>query len=183
MNKKEQFVVFGLIFIILSFVNVSALTSNMKDEYGSRETVIVKIEGVVLEPITDKDVRLLRGHVEVPFKYGVKQINGDNFLWFITPEKVNNYTLIIKDVSSIVSGKNEKLDYMKNFSVGGNDTIYNVDPGWIFGNEDFELKVNSFEDVSFKIFVNFHIDGEWTISPGENIIKFSILDFQIFYHS
>ncbi|PIN93750.1 hypothetical protein COU54_01825 [Candidatus Pacearchaeota archaeon CG10_big_fil_rev_8_21_14_0_10_31_24] len=177
MVKRELFIVLGLIGIILSIANASALTSDMSDIYGSKETAIVKIEGIILEPIVDEDVSLLRGHVEVPFEYGVKQLDGETFLWFIAPEKENNYTLVVKNIASKVSGKSEKIDYMRNFSVRVNNTEYNVNPGLVSESEDFELKINSFKDSNLKISVDALKELEVDIYPGENIIKFSIFDF------
>ena len=112
-------------------VNIStgflAISSDLHSSYEPRETATVKISGNILEPIDIKKLTLLRGHVEVPFVYDLKILNESYYLWFISPQTKNNYTLRIKDIATTVTGENQKLDFEQNFSVEGNMTKYNIE--------------------------------------------------------
>lgn len=167
-----------LFFIIINVNLIYALSSDMPREYSKKETAIVKISGNILEPIDLKKVTFLRNHVEIPLIYDLKLINGSYYLWFIAPENENNYTLFIKDVTTSIKGNIEKIDFRQNFSVGTNLTDYNIGPGFIIAKEDFEVKVNLFEDNDKIIEVENFDNKDFNLKPGENNIKFDISEFK-----
>lgn len=166
-----------LLFLIVSVLliqSVSAISSDMKDSYLPGETIMVKISGNILEPIGAANVEFRRNHVLVPFDYDLKKLGDGYYLWALAPETQINYSLSIKDISTYVSGKVQKVDYLKNFSVGGNLSDYSVKPGFVLTDSDFEIKVQFNEDLDKTIGVKLVEERDITLKPGENIIKFSI---------
>jgi len=93
--------------ILLSFfvIPVSAISTDMKESYSLGETMIIEIFGDILEPIFPENVEFRRGHVKVPFDYDIKKLGDRYFLWAVTPESENNYTLVLKDVTTTFNTK------------------------------------------------------------------------------
>lgn len=166
--------------VLFTLINIStsvlAISSDLHFSYEPRETAIVKISGNILEPIDSKQVTFLREHVEVPMIYDLKNLNGSYYLWFISPHAKNNYTLRIKDIATTVSGENKKLDFEQNFSVEGNITNYNIEPGFVLAKEDFSITVNLFEDFDRTISVDYPTKKDITIKPGKNAVNFPFDD-------
>mgnify|MGYP001593014707 CR=1 FL=1 len=174
---KKSFVIILICTLFVFFSSgILAITTDMRNSYEPRETAIVKIYGNVLNPIDYKQVTFLRGHVEVPFVYDLKNLNGSYFLWATMPQTKNNYTLRINDISSTVSGETQKVDFEQNFSVEGNMSSYNIEPGFITAKGGFNINANLFEDFDRIISVDYPIRKDVTIKPGKNVIEFPFDD-------
>jgi hypothetical protein len=166
--------IFLLMFSVLLFSFASAITTDMKAAYEPKETMIVKVSGNILEQINAEQVQIKRINVNIPVDYGVKKFVDDYYIWAIAPENENNYTLIIKGVSTTFSGMPVKIDYYQNFSVSGNVTEYYINPGLVYTNKDFQIKLNLNRDNSETIPVDFPSSGNILIKPGENLLNFPI---------
>jgi hypothetical protein len=166
-------VIFAVV-LMLSLQSAFAISSNLKDSYKPGETVISEIYGNILEPITKDNVEFRRGHVLVPFEYGLEKLGEKYFLWFITPESGNNYTVIVKDITTTVSGDVKEIDYEKNFTTKGNLSDYSIKPGAIFTQDDFEISVSLNQDSDKSISVSFPVKRDVTLKPGQNTLQLSI---------
>jgi len=162
------------VLVILSLSMVSAISLDIKETYSPKENIISEISGSVLEPIIPTNVELRRGHILVPWDYEIKKLGEQYYLWAIAPEQEMNYTLIIKDITTHVSGEIKKINYEKNFSVSGNLTDYYIRPGFVLTEKDFEIKVQLNEDFDKTIDLIFLETTDYTLKPGENTIEFSI---------
>lgn len=163
-----------LVVIIFLMQGVFAISADIKSSYPPGETVISKISGNILEPITADKVEFRRGHVLVPFDYDLQKIGGDYYLWFVTPENEMNYTLAIKNITTSISGKRVQITYESNFSVSGNLSEYWAKPGFVSTEKDFEIKVQLNSDYNKQIEIKLVKESNFTLKPGENTIKFSI---------
>lgn len=162
--------------LAFSYVSMaSAISADIKDSYPPKETVITEISGSILEPINSANVKLIRGHVLVPFDYEIKRLGDKYYLWILAPEQRTNYTLSIRGITTYVSGNVQRIDYEKNFTISGNLTDYYVKPGFILTEKDFEVRVQLNEDKEKEIKLEFiEEESEYMLKPGENIIKFSV---------
>jgi len=162
--------------LAFSYVSMaSAISTDIKDSYPPKETVITEISGSILEPINSANVKLIRGHVLVPFDYEIKRLGDKYYLWILAPEQRTNYTLSIRGITTYVSGNVQRIDYEKNFTISGNLTDYYVKPGFILTEKDFEVRVQLNEDKEKEIKLEFiEEESEYMLKPGENIIKFSV---------
>lgn len=165
-------IVFSLVLLVFMINCVFAVSTDIKENYLPAETAIIKISGNILESISPADIEFKRGHVLVPFDYDVGKIGEEYYLWFITPEGEINYTLGIKNIATTVNGKVQEITYEKNFTVSGNLSDYSVKPGFISTNDSFEIRVVLNEDLSKAVTLNFFGESEFTLKPGENIVKF-----------
>jgi len=172
----KRFAVFGLL-ILVFLINlhfVSAISSDMKDIYSQKETILIEIKGNILEPIPTENVIFRRGHVGIPLEYDIKKLGESYYLWAIAPESENNYTLVIKNISTTAAGIPQKVDYEKNFSVSGNLSDYYIKPGFIFNQKTFEITATLNQDEDKEIIISYPIDKNITLKPGENKIAFSL---------
>ncbi|HLF53980.1 MAG TPA: hypothetical protein VI544_02265 [Candidatus Nanoarchaeia archaeon] len=172
--KRAIYSVLLLAMIICSLGLVSAISTNLEDSYNPGETMITEISGNILEPITNANVELRRGHILVPFDYEVKKLGDKYYLWMTSPTQQINYTLRIKEITTYVSGNIREIDYEKNFSVSGNLSDYSIKPGVILAEKDFEIMVRLNEDNEKPITLKFIEETTFVLKPGENTLKFSI---------
>ena len=124
MNKILFFASFSVFAILLS--NVYALELDMKNSYKLGETTIVEVKGAV--DIEKDNFQVKRNNVNIPVEYDLKRLGDRYFVWFISPQNTNNYTLWIKNVSTYYLGNKIYSDYSFNFSVIGEVIDYNINP-------------------------------------------------------
>jgi len=154
-----------------------ALTTDLKNSYSAKETVIGKISGSITEPIQSDSLVIKRTNVVVPVESGIKKLGDDYYFWFVSPNSPDQYSLIIKNIATLTSGKIQKVDLMQNFSVV-NYSDYYVTPGVILTQEDFQIKVFLEEDYNKDIDLLIPSSEIRTLKPGENTISISISNFK-----
>lgn len=174
MKKEIVFLSLTFFLFILLCFNTGALSSEgIKDKYQPKETIIGELKGNILESINKDQIELKRRNVLVPFDGDVKKLEDRYFFWIIAPESEGDYTLRIRDISSTINGKVEKIDYETNISVNGSLIEYNINPGVIYAKEDFEVNSYLYLDDKKEISVGFP-ERSFLLNPGENKILFKI---------
>jgi hypothetical protein len=173
--RRTIYAVLILMTLVFSLGSALAISTSINDSYSPGETIITQISGNILSPITTGNVELKReGHIGVAFESDVKKLGENYYLWVLAPTLLGNYTLIIKDITTTISGKIQEISYEKNFSISGNLTDYSVKPGFISTNKSFQIKVQLNEDYNKQIDINFLKETNFTLKPGENTLDFSI---------
>ena len=171
-----------LLMFMMGFIGfmgfAGAITTSLKDNYQSGETIIFSLSGNILEAIAFEQVSFLRGYVKLPLEYNIKKLGDNYYVWAIAPtaETENNYSFVIKDLFTTVNGKEEKIDFVQNFTISGNLTDYSIKPGLIFAKDDFEIDVQLNEDLDKTIEVG-SSNRSVVLKPGENTISFEKDDF------
>lgn len=97
--------------MILFAFNVSAITTNLADSYKQKETAIVFIDGNIQQQIQNEQIKLQRGNSFVAFEYGIKNLDGKNYLWFVTPFNEGNYKLSIENIQAVENGQTQLVNY------------------------------------------------------------------------
>ena len=165
-----------LAFILIIFLipPAFAISTTMKPIYQPGETLIIEIQGNILEPIQFEDIELKRNNVQVPWEYDVKKLGSKYFLWGIVPDNENNYTLYINNIAATSEGKVKYIDYNQSFSTQGELIPYSIKPGIILtSTAEFEIIAILNRDIPEMIKTNFPEEREFLLNPGENKIKFS----------
>ncbi|MAG23972.1 hypothetical protein CMI47_00180 [Candidatus Pacearchaeota archaeon] len=178
MNKLNQMGMKLIVFVLamLLMPSVFAISVDLAEVYQSKETVILEISGNILEGIKEEQVDFKRGHVSVPLEFDIKKIGDKNYLWFIAPENENDYTLVLEDIVTTVSGQVTSVDFEQNFSVLNGSVDYNINPGFVVTSDDFSLDLFLYEDFDKEIESDF---GLILLKPGENEVDFKIGDFAL----
>jgi 6-pyruvoyl-tetrahydropterin synthase len=150
----------------------------MLPTYNQGETMIIEIQGNILQPIDRTDIIFKRSHVAIAVDYDIKKLNDKYYLYAQLPTTENNYTLFINDISTTVNGQNKVVDFNQSFVVSGNLTDYSVSPGFIITKNDFSLNIKSNLDQPTTINANFPSEQAITINPGNNVLAFNIAQTQ-----
>ncbi len=170
----KRYFVFLALFLL--FPLASTLTSDMKMSYAPEETMIIKFSGEFLEPLTSDQVTFKRGYVDVPFQYDLKKIGNDYYLWALIPQTSQNYTLVLRNIPGVQNGVIVRKDFMQNFSVQGNRSVYTISPGFVHTQDDFILNVDLHEDNPLNVSVDFPDQHSILLRPGKNTLSFSVAD-------
>ena len=164
----------SLFLLALLIPFVSSVSTTMRSSYEPLETMIIEIQGNILQPIDRTDIVFKRSHVAVAVDYDVKRIADKYYLYAQVPSNPNNYTLFINNIATTVNGQITSVDYNQTFQVAGNISGYSINPGFISTNKDFTLIVNSNLDQPITINLNFPSESSFTLEPGINPILFRI---------
>ena len=164
-----------LIFVILLTIApfVTAITTNMAQTYQPGETMIIKIQGNILQPITPANILFKRAHVAIAVIYDVKRIGTDYYLYAQLPLQPNNYSLFINDVATTVNGVVTTIDFSQSFSVVGNIIDYSISPGFAIVSNTLALNLILNLDQPTTINLNFPEEQAFTLQPGTNTITLS----------
>lgn len=164
--------------IVFIFSSVSAISTDLKETYKQKETMIVKISGAIVEQIKNDQIYFKRSNNFVPVEYQVGRVGNDWFLWAVAPESKNNYTLFIDNVK-VQSGRGvASEDYQKNFSVSEEKEDYTIKPGFIITSESFNIDLIVNNNQNNEIQLNFPEEKTITVGPGISTINFPINSIQ-----
>lgn len=145
----------------------------MQNSYQPKETIIAKVEGIVLEPIRPDQIEFKRNNVIVPLEYGVSLLGDNYYLWAKSPQQEGNYTLLIKNVPTYQNGSQAILTLKQDFKVSGNMTDYSVTPGIMSSSKNFSITVEFYRDKQESIQISFPTMHEFILKPGKNELPFS----------
>ena len=170
----------GILLLILALIIplASSISTTMLPAYQPSDTMIIEIQGNILEPITPQDIVFKRAHVAIAVDYDVKRIGDKYYLYAQLPINPNNYTLFINDIDTTVNGQAQVIDYNQTFQVIGNTSEYSINPGFIVTDKDFTLTVTSYLDQSLPINLNFPSESSFTLQPGNNPILFRVISIE-----
>lgn len=152
-----------LVFLISS---ASAISTDLQDSYSKSETVILKLSGEINQVLSPQDVILKRNHVAIAFDYDLKRVGNNYYIYFISPNQENNYTLFINS-----------LGYNKTFSITNETIDYNIKPGFFITSKDLDFTINLKKDEEEIISIDLPSEIETTLLPGDNKIKLSYNSF------
>ncbi len=174
----KRAIVFVMVFAcLLMLINFSsAITIDLHPSYLSSQTAISRLQGNILEPILPSQIEFKRQNVRVPFDYDAKKIGDFNYIWFNTPVVANdtNYTLIIHNITTTISGSAEKIDLYQNFTVQSTLSDYYIKPGFVISKDDFDIQAFLNKDVSQDISLIYGGTKSYTLQPGQNDIHFKV---------
>ena len=106
------------ILILLIVPTISAIEFDMKTNFSQGETFMAKVSGYFLEPILKENIFFYRGHVRIPLKYNVAEINNEFYIYAMLADKEpNNYSLAIKNVRYMVGSQISEEDITKDIEI------------------------------------------------------------------
>lgn len=179
---KKRACILLLIALIIPFS--LAISTDMKENYMSGETMIIKISGNILESITSEQIKFVDysiGYKELALDYDIRKIGESHYIYAVMPylqdlpeNESMQYTLLIEDVATTVNGQRSEVDFMQNFSVSDEIIPYSITPGVIVSSDDFEVQVNLNLDENVEISIDFPASRSIVLRPGKNTIDFSL---------
>mgnify|MGYP000138508811 CR=1 FL=1 len=166
-----KYALFLSLMIIIFIPLASAISTDMKSIYQPGETMIIEIQGNILESIDKSQVELKRLNVQVPWEYDVKRLNNKYFLYGSVPKNENNYTLYIKDISTTENGIVKSTDFNQTFEVSGQVIEYSINPGFAILTDKSTFIITSNSDSEQTITISLLEEKEFILQPGQNTLE------------
>jgi hypothetical protein len=143
-----------LLIFLLSFPLISAVEFDLNHSFGRGETMIAKVSGNFLAPITMDNVLFYQGHVRIPMEYGVFGINNDFYIYALLSKPAGNYSMSIQDVQYMKGSEISSDNLEENFSITNETADFSVNPGVIVTPADFSLEIQNLQDSPIIIDIN-----------------------------
>lgn len=173
MKKSILVLVFSLLFF---FPLISAVEFAMNDNFSQGETIVAKISGNFITPITNANVFFYRGHVQIPIQYDVANLNGDYYIYAITTGKSSedDYSLSIKNIQYMKGADVSNETLAKNFTITNETAAFSVNPGVIVASDNFSIEVQNLLDNQITLQVNTITGtGKAIFIPPNNLEQYS----------
>ena len=149
---KNFFIIF---FLLLFLPLVSAIELNINQNFSQGETIIAKISGNFISPITNDNIFFYSGHVRIPMEYNVLKLGDDYYLYAITTGKSSgDYSLSIQNVQYMRGSQVANDTIAANFSITNSTADFSVNPGFVYSSGDFYLQVQNLQDNDINIIAN-----------------------------
>jgi hypothetical protein len=156
--KKRAVFIFGLliVFSVLSLVPlISAVEFDVNSNYSLGETMIAKVSGNFISPLTNSNVFFYQGHVRIPMQYNVVQEDGDYYIYAVLVGKeTGDYSISIENSQYRVGAEVVGTNLVKNFSITNNKADFSVSPGAISTSGTFSIEIQNLAENQIVVDVN-----------------------------
>jgi hypothetical protein len=150
--KRSAVVLFILILILLILPSIYAVEFSMGENFMQGETIITKVSGNFITPITRDNIFFYRGHVSSPMQYDVSKIGDDYYIYALTAGKNSgDYFLSIQNVQYMKGTQISDEKIIKNFSITNETADFLVKPGFIVSENNFYLEIQNLKDNSIDV--------------------------------
>lgn len=144
-----------LVLVLLLIPMLSAMTVDIKSSYDRGETIITKISGNLIDPLSEENVFFYRNHVKIPIDYDIGNIGDDYYVRAsLIGKDAGNYSLRIKNVRYYLGGQVTSQEVIKNFTITSNTALFSVKPAFFITNKNFSTQVQS---LTSPIVVNINV--------------------------
>lgn len=154
MLKKSIFILLLVLFPIISAAQI-----DLGSDFSQGETIIAKISGNFLEPVSDENIFFYRYssgvEVSIPMNYDVLKINGEFYVYALLENKQpGNYSFRVESVQYMLGTEITDEDIVSNFTITNETVDFSVSPAVIITEDDFLVTVQNL-GIS-KITINFN---------------------------
>lgn len=143
---KKIIFLFLLLFVSLTFVSAAEVT--VKEEILRGETLIAKISGNFIQPLTEENIYFYRRHMptEMGF-FDLIKIQGEYYLYVNIPlEKVaDNYSIVVKDATYKVGTQILTTPFFGNFTIPEKEVPFTLTPGILVSNTNYSVDILNLE--------------------------------------
>jgi hypothetical protein len=155
-----------------------------EDKYFSEESVLIKVSGDILTPITTENIALYRGTARSAAEIKVNRMDEKYYIHFDLKNKVaGNYSLRVEDFEYVLHNKNIKEDLVIRFEVLDSTAPFSVSPRIVFTSKNFDIYLKNLDPYSKEIKVETTNDKKvvsgkdaYTLGPGKGInVPFEVL--------
>jgi len=153
---KKFLLLFLFILLILPFL--SAVEFNLNQNFQQGETIITKISGNFITPLTKDNVFFYKGHVRIPIDYGIEKINKEYYLYASLSGKTEgNYSISIENIQYMQGAETISDNLVRNFSITNTTADFSLKPGAVVSSGDFSLELQNLKDSQISVTVRTQI--------------------------
>ncbi|VVB83685.1 Uncharacterised protein [uncultured archaeon] len=151
--KKEVILVLMLFCLVFPFV--SAVEFDLNQNFSQGETLVEKVSGNFLSPLTKNNIFFYEGHVRIPMEYGVLGINGDYYIYaLLSGKSEGDYSVSIENAQYMKGAEILSDKIIKNFTITNETADFFVSPGVMISAGDFFLELQNTGDNQVTISIN-----------------------------
>jgi len=152
-NKK--LIPFFLLLFILPFY--SAVQIEMKPSYDAGETLLAKVSGNFVQPISEENILFYRRHMPTSMETSLIKIDNYYYIYAQIPlEKIqDNYSIILQGVKYFQGTQVKEEDIVYNFSITNKTADFSVNPAALSTTSDFSISVQNMQDKELSLKVYF----------------------------
>ncbi len=160
MMKKGAIFILIFSFAIFSISFISAVEFNINANYSQGETVIAKISGNFITPVTKDNIFFYEGHVNLPLEYDVTKINSDYYIYALLADKsAGNYSVQIENVKYMNGSQIAEADIARDFSITNITADFSVKPGFAVSSGEFSIELQNLKDNEISVDINTASNG------------------------
>jgi hypothetical protein len=162
----KSYILMSIFFLLLVLPLCSAVQVEMKSSYDAGETIIAKISGNFLQPISEQNILFYRRHMPTVMDPSLIKLDNDYYIYAqISSEKIpDNYSIIIQGVEYYQGNQIKDENIVYNFSITNKTADFSINPGALSSNADFSIFVQNLQDKEISLKVYF--SNETTSSGG-----------------
>jgi hypothetical protein len=138
-----------ILLVLFCFQFVSAVEFNLRENFSQGETIITKISGNFLTPLSKANIFFYREpeHVKIPIEYDISKLMGEYYAYvFISGKPSGNYSFSIEDARYLEGTAVIEEDIARNFVITPEKADFSLEPGFISASEDFFVEVQNLKD-------------------------------------
>ncbi|MBU0958473.1 MAG: hypothetical protein KKB31_00870 [Nanoarchaeota archaeon] len=134
------------VILLLLFPVVSAVTLDIKSNYGQGETLLVKISGNFVDSLQEENIFLYRDRFRMPVDYDVAKVGNDYYVRMsLIGKNPSDYSFKIKNVRYYEGGLITNKEIVRNFTINQEYAPFAIDPGFVITRNNFIVKVQSLQ--------------------------------------
>jgi len=153
----KKILIFLLVLLILP--NVLAVEVEINESFNQGETMIAKVSGNFISPLTKENIFFYRGHTRTPMEYGVMGVEGEYYIYaLLIGKEAGDYSLSIENAQYMRGVEITGDNIARNFSITNDTADFSVNPGVVSASGDFSLEIQNLQDS--KITVNVKTKAE-----------------------
>ena len=171
---KLKFILFPLFLVASLLLTTFISAAQIEFIKGSSgfdrgETLVAKVSGNFLEPITRENILFYRDHTHIPVVYEISKINDDFYIYAsLVGKEPGNYSLSLENIKYMKGTQESEDNLVESFVIGDNLSDFSIVPGFVSTSEDFSLEVQNLNENQITVnIVNF---GKF-ISPSSVVVK------------
>jgi len=152
----------------------------LKESYAPQETLQAEITGNFIS-LTNENIFLYRNDTPRPMPIISDLTKQNNIYYFYTvlPNQEGNFSIKIENAQYTVSGEQKSDVIIKDFQIiKSNDSILQIDKGFIIASDDFSIKVksNTNQDITAQIESSEEMKALSLREEVEETLEFSLLN-------
>lgn len=177
---KKSIIFLTLLFLISPLI--SAVDFEMNTGFDQGETLLAKISGNFIEPLTKSNVFFYRGHVRIPMAYDMIEMNDEFYLYaLLTGKGSGNYSVVLEDVKYMKGAGVSEEDIVKEFTITEGTALFSVNPGFVETFEDFSIEIQNLQEskITVEITTGFNniVGNSTELKSGEiKDIEFDLIE-------
>jgi hypothetical protein len=155
--KKSILIILLLTLLILP--SVLAVEFDVKEQYAQGETLIAKVSGTFISPITTDNIFFYREHTRIPIEFDVNGANGEYYIYALLENKnAGNYSISIENAQYKKGAETINEPITKNFSITDKTADFSINPGFVFPTGGFSIDIQNLKDNQIIIDVNTNLN-------------------------